>query len=374
MKNEMDRREFLRLGSAGLAGLLVPNWAKAGSELLVPEEYLEQSGLNIIDHPSPHRKTRATRKSTDYFLLHTTEAPSRNSLNSLARYGEANYMVDTNGDVYRIMLHNQISMGAGRSMWDGRTNLDNHAINIEFVGYHNKSPTSKQLSSGKELIRQLKGLHRNVGNQDMMPHSMVAYGAPNKWHRRSHRGRKRCGMLFANEDVRDALGIGSAPTSDPDVTQGRLAVADSYLQKILYGTERNITRQVEQEVITPAEISEEPERVISTIGKGESVWRYAGDEYASPTTIYFMNNGMVRRGDELRRQGFNFNSIQEGTRVATGYTYGGHINGNRSAYSVVGNDWNLPSTFYRLPNGEIKSGDEIDAKTIPSGTLVLFRR
>ncbi len=34
----------------------------------------------------------------------------------------------------------------------------------------------------------------------------------------------------------------------------------------------------------------------------------------------------------------------------------------------------LPSTIFRLPNGEIKTGDDIDEKRLPPKTIVLFRK
>ena len=87
-----------------------------------------------------------------------------------------------------------------------------------------------------------------------------------------------------------------------------------------------------------------------------------------------LNNGWVRRGDELKKAGYDFDRVDVGVRMAVGYVYGCHVSRNRSAFAICGSDWNLPSTIYRLPVGEIKNGDEIDPKSIPPGTLVLFRK
>jgi len=349
----MQRRKFLETSVSAALGVSMPNLSASND-------------LEIIDYPSPKRRTRPNRISTDHIILHNTEASSISSLNSLTRFGNANYMVDGNGDVYRIMGPDQISTGAGRSMWDGKTNLDNSAINIEFVGNHNREPTSRQLQSGKELIEELRSVRGWIGDRDIMPHSMIAYGAPNRWHERSHRGRKRCGMLFAKENVRDALGLSAAPNYDPDVRSGRLVVADPYLEDVLYGDGQATTSSVEH--------SDEPEEVISTITPGESPWTYAGREFADSTTTYFLNDGRVRRGDELEREGFDFDSVQPGTRIAAGYVFGGHISPGRTAYQIAGRKWNLPSTIYRLPNGEIKTGDDMSENTIPQRSLILFRR
>jgi len=113
------------------------------------------------------------------------------------------------------------------------SNLDNHAINVEVVGYHHKPPTPQQMASLRVLLGTLKKAHR-VRDRNVMPHSQVAYGGPNKWHRRSHRGRKRCGMLFATDSIRKKLGLLEKPGYDPDVEARRLVAADSYLEQVLY--------------------------------------------------------------------------------------------------------------------------------------------
>jgi hypothetical protein len=60
--------------------------------------------------------------------------------------------------------------------------------------------------------------------------------------------------------------------------------------------------------------------------------------------------------------------------VLVGYIYGGHIRAGRTASRIAGRKWNYPSTFYRLPNGRILSGDEVDDKSIPARTLIFMLR
>src|SRR5688572_26511608 len=111
----VDRRVFL-----GKLGLAMAGTAAFG---ISPEE---AEAYELLDSRSPKRRTRAKRRDTKYVVLHTTEANGTSSLNSLTRYGTANYMVDTNGKVYRIMNPDQIAIGSGRSMWKGKTNLDEY--------------------------------------------------------------------------------------------------------------------------------------------------------------------------------------------------------------------------------------------------------
>lgn len=359
---QASRREFIELLSEGALGL--------GLGLLTAEE---AEAYQLIDSPSPKRRTRPNRKSTQYILLHTTEANGNSSLNTLTRGGKASYMVNTDGKIYRIMKPDQVSIGAGRSVWNGLFNLDNNAINIEVVGYHNKPPTARQYASLKDFLRDLQKQYR-VSDKKVMPHSQVAYDRPNKWHRRSHRGRKRCGMLFATERVREKLGLTSEFRYDPDVSNGRLVVGDPYLANVIYGASRGAEPAIiaGRETPTTPDITDE-DNAIRAIERGQTIWRYAGDEYANATSIYLLPDGRIRRGDELLRENFDFNNVQPGTRVAVGYTYGGHVSADRSAYRIAGTNWNRPDTLY-IFDGKIITGDDISDVSIPYGTLVIFRK
>ena len=185
---------------------------------------------------SERNPERSIRKSTTLIILHTTEAPARSSLNKLSERGEAHYCVVENGTVYRIIDRDREAFHAGRSMWNGKSNVDEFSVGIEVVGYHNKQLTLAQLSALRELLVELKALY-GIDDAHVLCHSHVAYGAPNKWHRRSHRGRKQCGMLFAMPSVRTKLGLSQRPSYDPDVRAKRLVQADSFLEKVLYGRE-----------------------------------------------------------------------------------------------------------------------------------------
>ncbi|MCH8510913.1 MAG: N-acetylmuramoyl-L-alanine amidase [Kiritimatiellae bacterium] len=375
-------------------------------------------------------RQRSPRSSTEYIILHTTEGGGRGSLEKLRRFGEAHYMVDTDGKVYRIIEHRRIATHAGRSMWDGRSNVDNFSIGIEIVGYHDRPITNAQKQAVRELLRQLKAIYRIPDNR-ILPHSMVAYGRPNRWHRAAHRGRKRCGMLFAREDVRRELGLTSKPAFDPDVRAGRLVVADSYLERVLFGPSpvgtttaaaatatvpdapnviaRNrsawdIAREqynspetryefpdgtvrrgneisnwnrmpagtvVHMGNVAEADQQREAERV-QLIGRdGQTASEIAGDATRDARTIYFMGDGRVVQGNEMTEE--EVNRLPRGTGMLVGYMHGGVISARRRAFDIVGPRWNLSTTFYRLPDGRIQSGEEINERNIPNGTMVFFQ-
>ena len=197
---------------------------------------MPMSALTLSNsYRSPRNVERRIRPATRLIVLHTTEAHARSSLNKLRERGEAHYCVTEDGTVYRIVDRDRVAFHAGRSMWNGKEDCDDYSIGIEVVGHHDKPVTLKQIAALKELVASLKSIYSLTDGQ-VVCHSHVAYGAPNKWQRRRHRGRKRCGMLFAMWSVRTRLGLKTRPAHDPDVKAGRLIQADSYLAQVLYGS------------------------------------------------------------------------------------------------------------------------------------------
>ncbi len=101
-----------------------------------------------------------------------------------------------------------------------------------------------------------------------------------------------------------------------------------------------------------------------------------GDVFAEGTTIYFLPNGVVRTGEDIQADAESravLESLPLGTRILVGYVYGGRVTRGRFPRQIAGGKWNYPSTFYRLPDGRILSGDEIDQHRIPRNTLVFYQ-
>jgi len=393
-------------------------------------------GLEITSRISPWNSERPLRKSTSYIILHTTEAACEGSLKKLQRNGEAHYCINTAGTVYRIMSEEKLALHAGRSMWDGRHDIDYYSIGIEVGGYYNRDITPAQYKSLSELLDILCKKYK-VPSERVLTHSMVAYGAPNAWHRKSHRGRKRCGMLFARDSVRQKLGLQNKPAYDPDVKAGRLVVGDPYLAQVLYGKsdeqERAVVRYTSPDanvisltrsawdiardrykssdvvyhfpdgkqrrgneirnwkkiplgtrvVCTSSgengengqnkeEVAEVEAEDILEIGvDGDNAMEIAGEEYKSKTTIYFRPDGQVKLGNQLKED--ELASLPEKTMVLVGYIYGGRITPKRSAFDICGKAWNFPSTYYRLPDGTLVSGNKLKESQIPRNAIVFFR-
>jgi hypothetical protein len=389
----------------------------------------------IVDHGSRWSSRRPLRPHTRYIVLHTTEGAERGALEKLAREGEAHYLVGEDGTVHRLVDRRRIATHAGRSLWEGRANLDEHSLGIEVVGYHDEAPNPAQIAALKELLRQLQSLYR-IPDARVLTHSMVAYGAPNRWHRKRHRGRKRCAMRLAAPRLRRALGLDERPPVDPDVEAGRLVVADPDLFDFLFPKTGEAPRppaapacrrgaECDGHMIaagrSPWDIAKEAYDAPETVylfpdgarKRGDEIrdWRrippgtrvergapeedatrfegfseaeravdpraIAGEEHDAATTIYLFPSGLVRTGAELRARSelrFLLEEVPAGTRILVGYQYGGYVSARRPPSVICGARWSYPSTFYRFPSGEIRSGDTVDAGRIPKNTLVFMRR
>ena len=366
---------------------------------------------------------RPVRRETRFIILHTTEGPVKGSGEKLKQNGEAHYMVDTAGRVYAIVDPRRVAYHCGLSMWNGRSNLDTCSIGIEMVGYHNKDLTAAQIKSLKELIADLKRKYPGVADERILTHSMVAYGSPNQWHRRNHRGRKRCGMKMAGTALRAQLGIRAKPAYDPDVKARRLIVADKELFNILY---RRASAAEEKK----AEDSYSKRDGDNVIGPRRSAWDIARDAYNAASTTYIFPNGTKKTGDKITdwksmprgtqvivgdaddnpkasakiptspskppssspskssststskpsnqqtKQTINEknNKMENGSTVqrSNGSTTDNVIGPGRSAWDIAKNAYNAASTVYVLPDGTRKTGNEItDWKALRKGTQVI---
>jgi hypothetical protein len=401
---------------------------------------LPSKSIRFENRYSPLNKKRPIRPSTRYIVLHTTEGKEEGSLRKIVRYGEAHYFISRAGTVIRIIDRGKIAKHAGRSMWEGRSSIDNYSIGVEISGYHNRDITDAQYRALAELLRQLMSQY-GITDENVLTHSMVAYGRPNHFHDNNHRGRKRCGMIFADPDVRIRLGLTSKPDHDFDVEAGRLKVGDTELYRYLFakmperasvassaGFEPSAPSVVEPpaepsridgnwtawsiarerfdssstvyifpdgkrvtgdqiqdwgripagtQVLMAEEDDEQPFEGFLEVGKdGDTAQAVAGKAYASRTTIYFFPDGLIRTGAELkkgRRSRSLLTKTPRGTRVLVGYVYGGHVKTRRPPSSIAGVKWNYPSTYYRLPDGRILNGDDLDVSDIPAGTLVFYQ-
>lgn len=337
-------------------------------------------------YASPRTNERAVRKRTDYIILHTTEAEAGSALRKLSRNGEAHYCVDRSGRVYRIVNRTRVAYHCGTSMWMNTRNLDECSIGIEVVGYHDRALTLAQYKALRELVTLLQKLY-GVKDANVMPHAQVAYGTPNRWHPKNHRGRKRCGMGYATPEVRDLLGLKERWLVDPDVKARRLVVGDNFLAKLLYAkrgagllpytlpTAKAKTAQAKSAPAPKTAPAEAEQPRGGVIAKGRSAWDIARDAYNAASTLYIFPDGRRLTGDKIR----DWESIVAGTRVELSDAGDGasavqSLGAGQHPRQLVGDAATAADTWYIRPTGGRVQGSALTAAqlaALPAETKIL---
>ena len=313
---------------------------------------------------SPRNPERKIRQSTRLIVLHTTEAPARSSLNKLSDRGEAHYCVTEDGGVYRIVDRDREAFHAGRSMWRGVEDVDKFSVGIECVGYHNKPMPTVQLVAIRDLVKELQAMYR-LSDDKVVSHSQVAYGAPNKWQKRRHRGRKRCGMLFATATVRRILNLKTRVAVDPDTRAGRLVVGDDYLQKVLYGgLDPMAGAYGKGAVVAAAPAASSGGSWFSRLFGGAS-----GKQTPVPATK--PKSPEVKAKAQPEKPGSAPKSIEQ--LKARGWVLKGCVSKANSASKIAGSRWNAHDTYYTIRD-KVVPGTALNPSRIEKGMGVWMKK
>ncbi len=334
----------------------------------------QQSIIDKRSHLNPKFK-KIRRKRTKYIIIHTSEAGLKSTLNVVSRGklirkayrtngGHAHYVIARNGRTYRILSKQYIADHAGTSMWNGETDISKLSIGIELVGYHYASITKRQYNSIRILIGILQRIY-NLSDRAVLTHSQIAFGKRNRWIKRTHRGRKRCAKNF----LRSKAGLSIAWNFDPDVKAGRL-VADPKLKAVFYDHRVNVAALVDSNAIT----------------EKNTAWAIAGEDYNSPATLYKLPNGKVISGDKIEKR-IGWIGIPKNTLVLLNQNNSLSYKKNQgpiktiseglNAWTFAGSAYKKKTTFYFLPNGQLKNGRQIfDWDDLPQNTkmVVGYRR
>ena len=390
---------------------------------------LQKFQRSIIDYRqkiNPKFK-KVKRKKTRYIIVHTSELGLKSTLKVISkgkrlpsgrrtRGGHSHYVIARDGRTYRMLDSWYIADHAGLSMWNGEKNISKSSIGIELVGYHYSPITSKQYRSIGRLIDILQGLYR-LSDRAVLTHSQVAYGYPNPWFKKNHRGRKRCAKNF----IRAKAGLGPTWSYDPDVRARRLT-ADPQLAEVFYGRRSLRVKVDEANVISKSNtawsiagedydsqttiykfpngriyrgnqisaelgwsrippktivlLNQEPRtdkvrriEPIKTMPVGRTAWSLVGKAYNRKTTIYFLPSGGIKYGSMIS----NWNDLPVKTKIIIGYRGPFKINRDRTAYQIAGVKYRDRETIYYLPSQKLLAGNAIkDFNDLPNGTLVFL--
>jgi len=372
------RRIRLNFATAFSLGIL----AAAVIILLVPVELhaysdgrkqsLQQSIIDYRWRLNPRYK-KIKRQQTRYIVVHTSESGLQSTLRTVSRGkrvrgrshtsgGHSHYVIARDGRTFRVLDREYRADHAGLSMWDGRTDLSSVSIGIELVGYHYTPITEKQYQSLGALIAILQDVYR-LDDRAVLTHSQVAYGGPNRWFSRDHRGRKRCAKNFE----RRKAGLGPTWPYDPDVRSGRLT-PDAELAAIFYGPST---------AVAAAEATGN-----NLISATNTAWSIAGEDFDSPTTQYRLPGGKTVAGDRVSKT-IGWNRIPPGTEVLLNQEEPAEvaetsnpikvITDDATAWSHAGQAYNRETTIYILPDGRVAPGASItDWDDLPKRTRMII--
>ncbi|MCP4153187.1 MAG: N-acetylmuramoyl-L-alanine amidase [bacterium] len=338
------------------------------------------------------------RLSTRFIIVHTSEAGLASTLGTSSRGkkvrrnyrtygGHAHYVIARNGLVYRILSHRYRADHAGLSMWNGIEDISSHSLGIELVGFHYGEITRPQYNSLKKLVKILRKTYRIPG-KNVLTHSQVSYGKANQWHKRIHRGRKRCGLNFD----RARIGLqNQAWTYDPDVKSGRLS-QDRQIHTVFYKPfkyKKRNSQPTPTVSTTPASlhaslpkknnIAKRTVENSNIIGINNTAWNIAGEDFNSPSTLYILPDGRQIRGSLIKKR-IGWGHLPKGTKVQLyqsidrvtkkGPVF--QITNEISAWSIAGKDFKKSSTFYFFADGKILPGTHIaDWDSFPNGTNMI---
>lgn len=251
-------------------------------------------------------------------------------------------------------------------MWDRVEDISSQSIGIELVGYYNDPYTNAQYASLSWLLKVLQKQYA-IPDWRVLEHYRVAYGRPNAYVRKLHRGRRKDPGIFNFDRSRAGL-TSTDPRNDalydPDVAAGRL-IPDPDIN--VASLKRRNPQKFQQEV---AALSS------NTITATNTAWRIAREEYDSPTTLYKFPDGRTRRGNQIK----DWANIPAGTQVIVRAQEDAtalqrvvlEITDGATALDRAGRAYRRPDTFYIFPKGTVRNGTQVkDWGQIPPGTKVL---
>ncbi len=347
------------------------------------EQKFQSSMVDYRSRLNPAFK-KVKRQNTDHIIVHTSELGLEATLRVLSRGkgftpgGHAHYVIARNGQIYQILDPQYRADHAGLSMWNGQSDISKTSVGIELVGYHHSPITESQYHSLARLLDILKKKYQ-LRDLDVLTHSQVAYGRPNPWFPRDHRGRKRCAKNFD----RTQAGLGPGWAYDPDVRSGRL-MADPLLADVFYTPRKGQSMQV----TAPRTLAES-----NVISKNNSAWSIAGDEYDSRSTAYFLPGGALIFGDQIGKK-IGWDRLPLNTRVVLnqeiqtasiqGQSQGPTrnpaltdtpvktISNSMTAWSHAGPAYREATTIYFMPSGRVNFGSVIsDWDDLPAQTRLI---
>jgi len=132
-------------------------------------------------YPTPTERSQGIN-TREYIVLHhtgTQEGTIKWVLNWLAKrsdYASCHYVIDVNGDTYKIWNDTDILWHAWVSSWDGKNDMNKYSIGIEIIWpLSNGAFTPEQKESVKNLVKYLCDIHK-ISKENVVRHKDISPG------------------------------------------------------------------------------------------------------------------------------------------------------------------------------------------------------
>ena len=185
--------------------------------------------MKIIAHPSPNFGDRRGCDAPDMIVIHYTGmATAQAALDRLCDPGpevSCHYLIDENGGIYQLVDDACRAWHAGRSYWQGQTDINSRSIGIELAnpGPLVGSPpfAARQMDALAQMLEKLCarwGIAADcvLGHADVAPGRKADPGAKFDWDRF---GLRRSVRVDRNPD-RALLALGYDPEASPAARLG----------------------------------------------------------------------------------------------------------------------------------------------------------
>lgn len=155
------------------------------------------SCARVVDLPSPNfGERRPAGAKVKFVVLHYTQtetlAQALDILRDPAREVSSHYVVDRDGDVYRLVAEDKRAWHAGVGSWRGEDDVNSVSIGIEIVNDGPPEPyPEKQMRAVVALCRDLAARYPGVefvGHSDVAPARKVDPGPLFPWERLAEAG------------------------------------------------------------------------------------------------------------------------------------------------------------------------------------------
>jgi len=156
----------------------------------------DKYNLEIIWHPSPNYSERPEENNVDMVILHYTGMETAgDALDRLCNPQaevSAHYLIDETGVIYSLVEEHKAAWHAGKSYWQGATNINARSVGIELsnpgheFGYR---PFTKQQMAALEkllslvIVKHKISTDRIVGHSDVAPNRKMDPGELFDWQR-----------------------------------------------------------------------------------------------------------------------------------------------------------------------------------------------